>query len=394
LYAAWATEIKRVEDAHDKLHTKMVKTLGTGNDLKNAPQIEAALKNIPGMSPTEATEAFGAATGASPGMGWQQRVDIVKGAAPLAAMGHDVSAQTNLATKLKQLDPSLSGADANDLALIMRKRGGEDADKFASDEFMSGMGRLKTAGLSTDQALAVGMADIESDLPTKGLKTLAASLYESDPNAGKQGRLSAADQTKSAFYKLSAQERLAKLTGDKATAEAVLGAGGAVALGVAGSGGEQLAAIQAARSRDLVGEDVAEFQKWGAGRLAGVQHATKEQTERLDDIEGSPWARASAMRNQATADMRTQGFGMMRRGIVNAELYGRQVLAAATGGDQVQAVRGAVEGFSNAPIASMNGSPELTQKYDALAKALERNTKALVDANPKGKKKNVDAHNE
>jgi hypothetical protein len=385
LYTAWAQEIKRVEDAHKGLHTEMVKTLAAGNDLRNATAIEAALKNIPGLAPSDATRAFAAATGAAPGMDWQTRADIVKGAAPLAGMGQDVGAHTGLATKLKQLDPSLSTADANDMALMMRKRAGEDAGKLGSDEFISSVGKLKTAGLSAEQSFAIGLADVEADLPSKGLKTLAESLYEGDPNAGKRLKTKA-DRDKAAFYKLSAADRFAALQGSKATAESVLGAGGALALASRGGLGEQLAAVQSVRTGDLMGQEAQTFKQWDDGRLAAAEYATKEKIERLDDEQGTPYGQATAVRNRFLAMKRENETPMLLRGIADLHMRGRAVANEARGISPLESTERYIQ------AASGTLTKEQNEELKALIAALKENTTATKANTPKIPGKDINRH--
>jgi len=393
-YAGWKQEVDRVREAHKGLHADLVKTIAASRDLANAAQIEKALGNIKGMPLSDATKAFGAATAAAPGLSWQDRVGLARGAAPLVAMGQDTNQHVNIAAKLKQLDPSLSTDDANDLALVMRKRAGEDASRYGSDEFTSGISRLKAAGLTTEQAIAIGMADVESDLPSKGLKSRAEALYGTDPTVGKHGPKSKEDKLKAAYYKLSAQDRLKSLYSDRATADAVLGEGGGLAIKTAGDGSEQREAYRSIFGRDLMAEDQKQFQKWSAGQLAGVQTQNRALTEQQDMTEGGPWARGDALRQRYIQDQRGRGMGMYSRWWKDTELYARQGIASVTGGDQVAAVRQGIQGDINANTTGVKQLPTQADaaNYDALVKALNENTAATKANTPKAGLKPLERH--
>lgn len=394
-YTEWASEVNRVRDAHKGLQGELVKTLAASRDLANAKQIENALAGIKGMPISDATKGFGAATAAAPGLSWQDRVGLTKAAAPLVPMGQDVNAHLNLAAKLKQLDPSLSNEDANDLAIVMRERAGEDAARYGSDDFMSSMGRLKTAGLSTEQAISIGMADVESDLPSKGLKKRAEAIYGTNATPG-HGPKSKADRLKAEFDKLSAQDRMKRLHSDKEMADAVLGDGGGLALQVAGDTSAQRGAFQSIFGRDLMGEKAAQMKQYTP--IPGIKTRTRARTEQMDLTEGEQWAQADSLRESYLTDQRERGAGVYQRFWKNTELWTRQMIASATSGDQVEAVRSGIQGDINFNRGFGKGMPTQADApaIDAMVKELNTNNKLLAENNKlmqgAGTKKDINRH--
>lgn len=376
LYSKWDAEIKRVTESHKAAQKEIVKTLGGGMDLRNAPQIEKALKGV-GLSPEAASQAFGAATGAAPGMDWQKRAAIVAESAPLAALGQDVGANVNVATKIANLDPTINAKRAANMAAAMRARAGEDADKLASDEFMSGAAKLKAAGLSTSMALAISQAGVESDLPSKTAKSIAEALSEADPTAGQRGRLSPADKAKRAFYVQGAEGRWQALQ-DKATAETVLGAGGSLNVGITGDAVAQAQAV--AGSDGFIASRRAEAEQWRAGKQFAEDTKTQIGMAKMDAEEGDKWGRADTLRNRYTAMMRTQGVGFLERSFRDVDMRANSMIGTARGIDPGESTARSIE--DQFRTGTYNFTKEQKTEITELIKVMRENIAAVKAATP------------
>lgn len=403
LYSAWVDEIRRAKDAHTGLQTEIVKTLGASRDLKNAPQIEAELKNITNLSPIDATQAFHGVTEASPMLDWQQRVEIVRQVAPLAPMGHDIGGMSNMAAKLAELDPTMSANDAADLALLFRQRGGEDFQKFGGDKFLKSVKNLQTAGVSRDESLAMGLAAIENNLQPTILADFAEKLVESDPNAGKpaKGPKSSEDKLKAQFYKLGQAERRKSLQSNPEVAGAVMGTGKQLDLSALGDTAEQLEVVRSAYRGNLVTQTAGDFEAWRTGRRARLQYANAADEKRQDVVEGESWGPADTLRNAYLNDIRERGAPLSYRLQRNAEIYSRQMFADGNGGDQLQTVRTAIqneidfnEGAGQAFKQKRLLGSEDAPKYDELVRALRENTAATKENSRAPRTLNIDAHTE
>ncbi|QDU27758.1 hypothetical protein ETAA8_28480 [Anatilimnocola aggregata] len=388
IYRNWEQEVNRVREAHKGLQSDIIKTISANNDLRNASQIETAIKNLKGLTPGDATRGFGAATAGSPSMNWQKRLDIVRESAPLAAMGHDIAGQANMAAKLAELDPMMSANDSADLALFVRQRLGEDASKAGGGEWLAAVGRAKQVGMSTDEAVGIGVAGVEANLPAGVIGNLMGKLIESDPNKGKPIR-SAEDRAKANWYKLPTwQEKLRAVQNDAKLAGTILGTGGAMDLSAMGDGSTQAAAARAAREQNLVQQNAADFNNWQGGKLAQQQYFNQVKVSQTDTKIGDAMAPADTLRQTYAADAYERNSGTIGqanyRWQMGTNLYARQMWAAATGGDQVQAVRAGIQneidfnrGGANKNLLNKDDG----KRYDDFIKSLDKNTKAVEEQN-------------
>jgi hypothetical protein len=397
-YQRLRAETERLGEAHQKLSKDITTAIAKAGDLANASTIQTAIGSVKGATREQAAAAFSGISSAAPGMDLQRRLALMREVAPMAPTGANVTQLGNIAGKIGQLMPGTAADDVLDVTAMMRQRTGEDFERVGGDEFEASMARLQQAGMSPIQSMAIGLAGVEANLPSKAINKIAGSLFESDPTAGHQGRMTTSQRLQRQFYKLDAQSRFQALSSDKATAEAVLGTGGALNMSLIGDTKQQQAELVRAQRENFAQQQVGQLGGFQAGREQLREQQTAvvaDQATRARAAEEAQFQRAASFARSQTANAsdfakaRTEltigaaGFFGVPRGPMEF-VRGR---TDATRGEQL------VQELGNMGMVNKQKSQEFLQQEKA-STAMIMELKGIRQALTDGKKKNVDQHNE
>jgi hypothetical protein len=363
-------ETEALGQAHQKLAKDITKALNQAGLLAQGAKVEAALSSIRGATKEQATQAFSGITAGAPGLGLDRQLQLAREIAPQAPTGADLHRLGNTAAKFANIMPGKSANDVADLTVAMRQRLGEDFERVGGDEFEASMGKLIAAGMSPEQAAAIGLAGVEANLPAKAINKVSESLYGSDTHVGP--RKTKEDRLKGDFYKLNAQERFAKLASDKGTAEAVLGAGGAINMSLIGDTKAQQAYLQQAQTGDLASQQLKQLGGFQSGRETLREQETSVMSDR-------------ALRARAAEEAQFQRASQYTRSInANAGAIGKLRMETEIAGVGYGARGGNLGNFSNQTSASslLQGMQQMGMMTEQQAKHFqeqERQTTEMIE---------------
>jgi hypothetical protein len=391
-YQNLRAETEKLGQAHQKLAQDITRTISKSGDLANGARIESALGSINGATREQAAAAFSGVSSAAPGLALGQRLALTTEVAKQAPTGADLNQLGNITAKVANLMPGKSANDVSDIVAAMRQRTGEDFSRVGGDEFEASTAKLIAAGMSPEQAMSIGLAGVEANLPSKAISGIAGAMVESDPNAGKRrGPMSKEDRLKSAFYKLAPQERFSKLAADPATAEAVLGANGSLNMKLIGDTKSQQQFLREAQAGDFATGQLKQLGGFQAGREALREQETAvnfEQKTRARAMEEAQFQRAAQFARAENSNRNP-----LSRLRIETEIKG--VGFGARGGD--------VDNFNNqsssdALLQGMRQMGYLTEQQIKHFQAQEKQNSEMIaelkKANSKPPQKNVDRHTE
>lgn len=397
-YQRLRAETERLGEAHQKLSKDITQAIAKAGDLANASTIEAAIGGVKGATREQASAAFTGISNAAPGMDLNRRLSLMREVAPMAPTGANVGQLGNIAGKIGQLMPGTSANDVLDVTAMMRQRTGEDFERIGGDEFEASMARLQQSGMSPIQSMAIGLAGVEANLPSKAINKIAGSLVESDPTAGQHGRLTATQRMQRNFYKLDAQSRFKALSTDKATAEAVLGVGGAINMGLLGDTSQQQAELVRAQRENFAQQQLGQLGGFQAGReqLREQQTAVQsDQATRARAAEEAQFQRAAQFARSQTANASDFAKARTELTIGAAGYFGVPRGPAELVRGRTDATRGEqlVGELGNMGMVNKQQAQEFLQQERQTSQMIQE-LKGIRAAVAKPQKKNVDRHTE
>lgn len=320
-YQKLRQETQALGEAHRKLSGDTVRAISRSGDLANAQQIESAIGSVKGATREQAQLAFEGISQAAPGMNLDRRLAIMREVAPLAASGADVGQMGNIAAKIGNILPGKSANDIVDITAAMRQRLGEDFARVGGDEFELAMARLVQTGMNPEQAAAIGLAGVEQNMPSKSINAIMTALSDQQEFTG-QAKTKEERLKRKFFKSTDPNERFRMLASDPATAQAVLGAKGAVDMSLIGDTSAQQKFLNEAQTADFAASQLRQLGSFPAGREAVRQQETavlKDQLTRGRAAEEAQLQRAADFARSVNANTGAIGRARVEGEIMSAE---------------------------------------------------------------------------
>ncbi len=392
-------DFKAAREEHLKLQKQMAAGAVSSGNIPNLPAIDKFSKTGPG-TPAQNLAALAGVQKEMPYAKFESQKNLAEQISRLSQTGmgeEQLTKMGGLAGQLSDLLPNDKAGDLADAALLVSQRAGGDLEKMGGDKYMGAMKRLQGAGMSGEGALGFGLAGLDANLPGTVLDKVSELVASSSDQLkpGSMGGATKADRDKNkamlALSKMGGLERINALQNDPALASAALGATDALKFGQLTPDliqkGE--AAVRGRLSRDVVGDQLAEFQGTPVGaELGAEQSVSKAEADALGRM-GPDAARTERARRYVRAQVKDKGlFNRM-----DAEL-GIQM-----GNLRELGPNGASAGETMISDAQARGHITGAQatEFRGLEMAIQANNRLLAEQNRlmSGEKKlNVDRHTE
>lgn len=299
-YQDWVAESERLRNKHDALHKSVLSTISAAGQLARLPEFEERIKNVAGATPEQVRETFAAVQQSAPGLGFDRQMKLAEQAAPLAMAGVDLQKFGAALGDLAEAEPEKTAEQLIDLTAALREMAGEKFGEIASDKFQLIVSELKSAGMSSEQAMGLMIAGRQANVNPKTMEALAVALASQEglTKARPGQRVTEEQRLKNEFLATGgARNRLALLQQRRDVANAVLGDDNDVRF-------RQIlpAEIEAAAAGLSRPGSAAEMRKSLPESRAGAEAG---MTQFLDELDKTDIARSRAERDKVVAEMNT-----------------------------------------------------------------------------------------
>lgn len=175
-YEDWKDKVTELGRAQSEVNRLMQSATFGG---AKAPTVEAALRNVPGVSDADAVRIFESVKREAPQIPTEQQLQITETAARQAAVGVPVDKVGTFAGAMAELSGKLPTEPLERIADIttnLQRMTGEKFAEVSGDEFQRVIGELQKTGVSGESAIAFATMARNADLNTKTMESVALKL--------------------------------------------------------------------------------------------------------------------------------------------------------------------------------------------------------------------------
>lgn len=367
-YREWRAEIREANAEHNKLSADIIRSLVQIGQMRNADRVERALSELGGFTTKEeGAQIFAGVTGGAPNVGIGRQLAVTRAIAPAAGEGRLDP------VRLGQIAGAFAGSfqgrtpeQIGNLAIRAQQAAGISAGQLGDPGFLRAVQGLVAAGMSPEQALAMGVEDLRQNQSPKALLALAGAVTgEIKPVEQKRKRghavpFTPAEAAQNALAALPAgsAERLRMLLNDPNAQQAMLGDIGA--LGMAQLDRQAIAGMSTEFGRPGAAKEILEqLQTTGGGQRVLGRAAAGVRAEEGKEVLAKQGDDVAAARQALQTALNSNNVGFIDRMIANLGFEGLTGLGFSG--------RGAI-GFLNTPLPGIANPPFIGQAAEALGR--------------------------
>lgn len=316
----WRQEMEQLGQESRRTSDNLVEVLAGTGDLAQLPQVQATLRGLQGVTETEATQLFGAVSGAAPTVDQQRRLEVTAQAARAGLAGVDLEQFGTIAGGLARIDETRTAEDVADLAFALQADAGSEVGKIANRRTLAAVQAIsQTTGLSQEQAFGFALESLRQTGRAETVTSIATAIQRDvDVRQPSRGRpLTEEDEAFNRFAQADAAERLEMIFQDPQIARQFVGGEQATRLALfdrerISQFGERFTAAQ---REDLLTQTVNQVARSEAGAERIERRLREAETE--DELQNT------ADRERRIANAREFVDDMARQNLSDIELIRR-----------------------------------------------------------------------
>jgi len=210
----WLEEQEKIAHRVDDTNAALVKQLSLAGNLLEVEKVRAALSNLQLATPEQAIQAFSGVQAGAPQATIDQKIEIAKAVAPLAATGRDVGpigAAAGQIFTLGGMTPKQAGGMAN----IFEQQTGGGFDRALSEKKFQPVRQLEQAGFDRNQLLAMEVVAVRNQMGSV-LKDLSGTVLSDEAAPRGASARGPEGKAKRLLAKMTPEERMAAIvSGDE-----------------------------------------------------------------------------------------------------------------------------------------------------------------------------------